>query len=445
MRKYASYISVTLIAGVLSCLASCLSDDDTEATPQCVITAFSVANITTTLVTTASDGSDSTYTRTISGSSIKFSIDQVNGKICSVDSLPSWVDLTRVVPTITYGGNIYARLNADENYYAVTSGSDSIDLSTPMDFLVTASDGVSYRHYTAVIYRASANADSLLWTELDNDLQITEGQKTVVRDGLLHVFGICNGKTMTSTSEDGVQWTDPVALQTAADSIDCSSVMVYREQFYATDGNGKLYSSADGVIWTLATDQPVQTLLACDQTYLYAYDGQGIIATTDLVSWSVNGSVNLDMLPKTDISHTSYATHTNDALTVCVMTGRTDNNTDNAVVWYKVSSENEESNQSWDYITVTEENTCPLPAMEGLTMFHYNDALYAIGGTNEVFYKSADNGITWREVAQYQFPPAGLTAGRHIATAVEGNYICMMQTGDNGKVRVWRGCLNKLQ
>ncbi len=445
MRKYASYILMTLIAGVVSCLTSCLSDDDSEATPQCVITAFSVGNITTTLVTTASDGSDSTYTRTINGSSIKFSIDQVNGKICSVDSLPNWVDLTRVVPTITYGGNIYARLNADENYYAVTSGSDSIDLSTPMDFLVTASDGVSYRHYTAVIYKSSANADSLLWTELDNDLKITEGQKMVECNGLLYVYGICEGKIMTSTSEDGIQWTTPVTLQTTADSIDCSSVMVFKEQFYATDGKGKLYCSTDGVTWALATDQSVQTLLACDPTYLYAYDGQSIIATTDLVNWNVNGSDNLDMLPQTDISHTSYTTHTNDALTVCVMTGRTDNSADNAVVWYKVSSENEESNQTWDYITVTEENTYPLPALEGLNMFHYNDALYAIGGTDNVFYKSVDNGITWREVEQYQFPPTTLKAGKHIATVVVDKHIYMVQTDDSGNVRVWRGCLNKLQ
>lgn len=445
MRKYASYISMMLIAGVVSCLTSCLSDDDIEATPQCYITAFSVANITTTLVTPASDGSDSTYTRTISGSTIKFSIDQVNGKICSVDSLPSWVDLTRVVPTITHGGNIYAKLNADDKYYSVTSGSDSIDLSTPMDFLVMASDGVSFRHYTVVIYKASASADSLLWTELDNNLKITEGQKMVVCNGHLHVFGICNGKTMTSTSENGIQWTDPTPLQTTSDSIDCSSVLAYKERLYATDGNGKLYCSTDGITWTLATDKQVKTLLACDPTYLYAYDGRDIIATTDLVNWSVNSRGNLDMLPQTDISYTSYTTHTNDALTACVMTGRTENNADNAVVWYKVSSDDEESNQTWDYITVTEENTHPLPAMEGLNMFHYNDALYAVGGTNSVFYKSVDNGITWRKVEQYQFPPTALIANKHIATAVDGNNIYMIQTGENGSVRVWRGCLNKLQ
>ncbi len=436
---------MTLIAGMVSCLTSCLSDDDVESTPQCFITAFSVADITTTLVTAASDGSDSTYTRTISGSSIKFNIDQVNGTISSVDSLPEWVDLTRVIPTITYGGNIYARLNADENYYAVTSGSDSIDLSTPMDFLVTASDGVSYRHYTAVIYRAAANADSLLWTELDNDLKITGEQKMVARGGVLHVFGICDGATMTSTSEDGLSWTAPVALQTVADSIDYSSVVVYKQRFYATDGGGKLYGSEDGITWTLATDRTVRTLLACDPTYLYAYDGQSIVATTDLVNWTVNGSSNLDMLPQTDISHDSYTTHTNDALTVCVMTGRTDNSADNAVVWYKVSSEDEESNQTWDYITVTEENSYPLPALEGLSMFHYNDALYAIGGANSVFYKSEDNGITWREVDEYQFPPKELAADRHTATAVDGNRIYMAQTADDGSVRVWRGCLNKLR
>ena len=444
MRKYASYILMALVASVVSCLTACLSDEETESTPQCVITSFSVGDITTTLTTLASDGTDSAYTRTISGSSIKFNIDQVNGRIYSVDSLPSWTNLTRVVPTISCSGTAYARLNADEKFYEVTSGSDSIDLSTPMDFRVVASDGVSYKHYTAVIYRYSANADSLLWSELDADLKIDDAQKAVVDGDMIYLFGQYEGNAAVSMSNDGKQWTAPAAIQSASD-IDLASILAYNGKLYAKGSNNGLYGSEDGIVWALATDKQIQSLLACDANYLYAYDGEKIIATADLNEWTVNGTKNLSMLPQTNLSYASYATRTNSTLSVCVMAGLNAGNAENAVVWYKVSAANDESNQTWDYIEVTEENPYPLAALGNLCMFHYNDALYAFGGSNDVFYKSEDNGITWREVEQYQFPPSSLVADKHVAAAVMDQQIFMIQTDNDGRTKVWRGILNKFQ
>lgn len=426
-------------------VSSCISSDDVEETPQCVITSFSVGDITTTLYTTASDGTDSTYTRTIGGSSIKFNIDQINGHIYSVDSLPSWTNLTRVVPSISCSGTLYAKLNNDDTYYVVTSGSDSIDLSTPMDFLVVATDGVSSRHYTAVIYKYSANADSLLWTPVENNLQLTASQKLVSYNGQLYVFADYEGEQSVSISQDGSIWSDPATLQYTTDSIDLNSIIIFDAKMYATNGNHSIYSSEDGIRWSVASDKPVEYLFASDSVYLYAFDGNKIIATRDLVSWDTCGENNIDKIPERCISAVSYPTRTNQSLYVCVCVGLTDSVQDNAAVWYKVTADEASSNQTWDYITVTAENENPLPALQNLSVLYYDNALYAFGGNNDIFYKSEDNGITWWEVTQYQYLPSDAIAYKPIASAIEGYYIYMIQTDDEGKAKVWKGILNKFR
>lgn len=433
------------MVGLLSSsMYSCISDDDVEQTPECVITGFSVGDITSMLTATASDGTDSTYTRTISGSSIKFNIDQINGRIYSIDSLPSWTNLTRVVPTITYSGTVYARLNADSVYYSITSGSDSIDLSTPMDFLVTATDGVSKKHYSVAIHRYSANADSLLWSPISNNLKLTGNQKLIVANEKLYVFANASETPSMSVSTDGITWSEPTALKTVANKIDCQSILTFNGRFYALDSDGKIYTSEDAEVWTIASETVVKSLPASDKTYLYAYDGEKIIATKDLMNWEINGTDDIDMFPETCLSSQTYNTRTNSDLQVDVLAGLTRNNTTDAVIWYKVSSSEASSNQQWDYITVTDENPYPLPALSNLKMFHYNDVLYAIGGDNNAFYKSEDNGITWRKVTQYQFPPVSLVADKNVAVSVQGNFIWIIQTDSNGEVKIWKGIINKL-
>ena len=128
-----------------------------------------------------------------------------------------------------------------------------------------------------------------------------------------------------------------------------------------------------------------------------------------------------------------------------VMAGVTSQNVDNAVVCYKIAAKEQASNQQWDYITVSSENQYPLPALNNLAIFHYNDALYALGGDNKTFYKSDDNGITWRQVTEYQFPPTSLKANKPVSIAVSGDHIIMIQVGDEGTATMWKGKINKLK
>ena len=447
MRKYISIISFIIICFVLVFVSSCIKDDEVENSPTCVITSIAVNDITTYLTTKASDGTDSLYTRTISGSNVKFNIDQVNGRIYSIDSLPSWTNLKRVVASFSYVGELYAMWGADSTYYPISNGKDSLDLSTPLDLLVIATDGISSKHYTAVIYRYTANADSLLWTEPDYfDFQPTSNPKLIAANDQLYLFADQNGKpSMSYRDVDSSLWHSYPELTTTATHLNCQSVQYYNGKFYALDTDGTIYASTDGITWDAASTRTVQKLLAADRFFLYAFDGSQIIATTDLNTWTANGSRHLDMLPEQFITSTAYNTRTNSSLQVNVMAGVTSQNVDNAVVWYKIAAKEQASNQQWDYITVSSENQYPLPALNNLAIFHYNDALYALGGDNKTFYKSDDNGITWRQVTEYQFPPTSLKANKPVSIAVSGDHIIMIQVGDEGTATMWKGKINKLK
>ena len=79
-------------------------------------------------------------------------------------------------------------------------------------------------------------------------------------------------------------------------------------------------------------------------------------------------------------------------------------------------------------------------------MFHYNNHLYALGLSTDgsgyqTFYRSDDNGITWREVTSLFMPPMSLRGTNEpISICVSGGNIWMVQSGN----KVWRGRLSSL-
>ena len=447
MRIYITVITFAITCLSLMFVSSCIKDEEEVHTPTCAITSMSVNDITSYLTTKASDGTDSIYTRTISGRYIKFNIDQVNGRIYSIDSLPNWANLKRVVASFSYTGVLYAKWSGDGNYYPISNGKDSLDLSTPLDLMVVASDGVSSKHYTAVIYRYTANADSMLWAAPINlNIQPTSSPKLISANGQLYIFTDIAGKpTVSYGMADGSAWFTKAELTTPATHLDCQSVQYFNGKFYALDVDGTIYASTDGTTWDVASAQKVVRLLTADRFYLYAFDGTQILATTDLNTWTTNGRRYMNLLPSQFISSAAYNTHTNDNLQVDVLTGVCSQESSQAVVWYKIAAKEQSSNQQWDCMSMTANNPYPLPALNNLTIFHYNDALYALGGSNKQFYKSEDNGITWKEVTEYQFPPSGLIPDKHVSVAVSNEHVIMVQTNSEGGVTMWKGKINKLK
>lgn len=450
MKKIFLMMMAAMLAGVLA--VSCF-DDDTINSPLAVITSFAVDDIETEFVVLASDSTDSTYTLTIDGDDIYFQIDQVNNRIYSVDSIVYWADITRVVPIIGYSGYLYIRTGDDTIAYAFTSGSDSVDFTQKVEFIVLAYDGSDAKTYTAELYQAVTLEDSVYWVEQKKTGLELEGDHRLVSLGdTLFLFADNNGEptvTWSATADSTLSWTEPTVIEGA--TIDFESVTVFGDALYALDATGTLYrstASSGGAIWEQASQTPLMRLLCADNTYLYAYDGGQIVRSSDLQTWTPNGSADLDCLPNRRIHYCSYDFRTNEALENVVMLGLSDGVDDYAAAWFKVSSSDEELDQDWGYISITGDNDYGMAKLESLCMVRFNGVLYAFGYDAEAaetvdglgyetVYKSNDNGVTWHEMdGKISLPEALNKAdGAAIDAAVANGLLWIVQDGG----RVWRG------
>lgn len=443
MNKILNFITLFLAVAASVSVVSCLDDDTIATSPQCVIASFSVDDISTSITTKKSDGEDTTYTRVIDGDEVYFNIDQVNNRISSVDSLPSWTDLSRVVPTVSYAGYIYCQQHDDSLFYSFTSGSDSVDFTQPVRFMLVSTDGHDSRIYTAQIFLSQQDADSLYWTQLSNTQLPAMGEHRLLSfGGKLFAFCDTNGGCAvcvgTPTSGNAIAWSGLTEIEGAA-TPESQTVCTFQDAFLALDATGHLLRSADGYSWSQVGESTYSSLLCGDNNWVYATNDTALIASNDLESWQVAGDAELALLPNAPVQSATYTTNTNPELDHVVMLGLSAQDAENAVAWYKVSSSDPELDQSWAYIRITDDNSYAMPSLDGLRMVRYADALYAFGSPYDTFYRSKDNGVTWHPLSSSALPPTSLRGddSAKASLAVLNGYI-WITTGDG---RMWRGSM----
>ena len=438
---YGLLLSLAVMAALAT---SCMKDEDEIlSSPECVITKFTVGDIDTEVSIKLASGKDTIVTRTIGGSSVAFNIDQINNKIYSVDSLPSWVDISGVIPTVNSTGYVYIKEGDETDFHQFASGTDSVDFTKPVKFLVIATDGVSTKEYTAQIFKKDSEADSLAWKSVEGaDLQLEGAHRTLTLADRIYVFSESEGQAVVTSSSflsEGASWRKPAQLTCEQGSVDWNSVVAYNGYLYALNTEGHICRSTNderGETWSVVSDRVFARLLGTDELYLYACDESGIWGSADLQNWAECGSSDLDMLPETNIATVSYVSKTNSAMRNAVMCGLTSANSDNAVVWYKVSSANESINQKWNYVQVAADNVYACPKLDNLSIICHNAEMYAIGGNNAGIYVSADNGISWHLQTKKKLLPAEVTGQSTPASMVAGNgYLWLIQSGG----KVWRG------
>ncbi len=422
-------------------VSSCIKEDDIETSPLCYITDFSVGDINTDITMKLANGNDTIITKTIGGEEIYFNINQVQKTIWSVDSLPNWVDLTKVIPTVSSSGYVFIKESGDETFMPFNNGVDTVDFTKPVDFMVMATDGISTKTYTAQIFQHEDETDSLVWNKVSGtDLTLEGKHRTLLLGDRIYVFAESNGSpSVTSSSflSEGASWRKVAVLP---EGIDWQSITVFNNKMYAINAEGNICSSTNderGETWNVVSDQKFTRLLAADNLYLYAYDGEKIMGTTDLQNWIVCGNSDLNMLPEGSVTSMSYQTKTNTSLYTAVMGGVNANNSDYAVMWYKISSLDESTNQLWSYIQVTADNPYGLPALDNLSMVHHDRTLMAIGGDYKGIYSSKDNGITWRLQTTNKLLPKDMPKDVPASMVIGNGYLWIIQSGGN----VWRGKL----
>lgn len=448
MTKITKVICGLLAAMTL--LASCMKDSDSSSTlyNDTAITAFSLGTLNRYLHTTSSTGADSIYKETVTGSDYKFSIDQATHRIFNTDSLPVGTDVKHVITYVTSlnNGSVYVK-SAISDSVMYHSSTDSLDFSVPRVFLVAASDGSGYEEYDVQVNVHQEEGEQFVWKAHANcgDIAALEAAKAVMIDEELFVYGVKEGKTVGYKTTDGERWT---TLSELDDKTAYRSMIVFDRKLY-TLVNGSLKCSEDGATWSVVKENvEVSQLVACNSGELYGLSADGVILFSEDggETWKEDQfDEDVTWLPQEEIAYACLPVQMTYGAEQIVLAGISSAVPSIDSVWRKISEHDVQSQEDWwVYIDRSDNNRFALPQLKNLVMMPYGDGILAWGVENGEFssiYQSRDNGIVWKENANYKLPVDFNGSTDSFAASTDGREIWLV-SGETGEV--WQGHLNKV-
>lgn len=461
--KFAAF---TLLLATVFLMASCLeSDNDYTYTDDCAISSFSVTTAKQNTFVKTSDGlRDSLVVKELTLSNYKFYIDQINGKIYNPDSLPCGVDAKKLLCSVSNssaGLVVIKKEKSDSLDYF--SSTDSLDFSVDREVQVVSNSGLSVKKYTVHVNVHKEQADSFAWhaTPICAELKNLQGIKTAAVNGKLLLLGTDGNNTLVYAN-NGTQWTKcetNLGHNLAADAY--KSLVTKDDYAYISDG-GNIVRTNDGKTWNImgeATD--VTRLVAASRYSLYGYatDGRLMTSKDNGATWTVAEiDDELSLMPYGETTYASveiegYA-KTDRVMLFGTRDAATYPNDKHLTIWGKIDEAAANSeNQPWAYYGVSADNKHAAPLLSGISAVAYDGGVYMMGqeeGKAPKFYKSLDNGITWREDTATVMLPTNfnenatnaITAKCTYALTVDKNKSLWLVNASNGMT--WRGRINRL-
>ena len=435
---------------VVLLMASCMKSKDNESGTlynDTAITAFSLGTLNRYLHTISSTGEDSIYKVTVTGSDYKFSIDQENHRIFNADSLPVGTDVKHVVCSVASLNNgtvFYKSLVSDTIYYH--SSTDSIDFSSPRQFLVFASNGNDHEEYTIEVNVHQEEGEQFIWMRhADNaDIAALEKMKAVTIDDRLYVYGVKAGKTLGYTTTDGESWT---ALTELDDENAYRNLFTLKGDLF-TLVNGALKRSKDGITWDFMMDAaPVKQLIATSKIELYGLSEDGKILISRVGDPWEEDLLDSDAawLPTEELAAVCFPVKVTYYADYIILAGISSAFADTDAVWRKIVEYDLQGlEDKWIYMDRTDHNRFALPQLKDLVMMVYDDGILAWGvkdGDFSPIYQSRDNGLIWKEQSTYKLPIDFTGSTLSFTAATDGSEIWLV-SGESGEV--WQGHLNRL-
>lgn len=440
-----------------ACIAtSCLDNDvvEYEYSSNASITGFSIVDSIVTQYETVIDGKDTTLSTAVIGTDYPFVIDQNEGLIYNMDSLPMGTDISKVVVNITadtYG--IYIVAESD----SLWEEGDSLNFENPIYFKVIAETGVFGRRYKAQINVHQQDPDVLVWEKVENNINPNiQAQKAIYFNGSIYVFTEQGSQTAVTMTNDpkGKTWTALTEIDIPA-KADYTSAMAWGKQLYIL-AEKKLYTSSNGINWDeVETETSISKLLSNVYTEstqkLFAISADNYyIESEDGINW-VQHKTMPNEFPIKNISSVTYTLDTNSKIHRSVLIGENNIATDTTtIVWTKLNSEKE-----WIGLTF-DNNTHACPKFKNSSLIHYNNKLYTFGGPGQYYekldafdalYESNDNGISWQKSSEKEIFPEEFKNLYHKAN---GNYSCVIDENQfiwiiwSQSGEIWKGRINKL-
>lgn len=402
---------------------------------------------------------------------VKFTIDQLNGEIFNMDSLPYGTLLKKAICKITYVsesavGGLKVMQEAS-NDTIDWNGTDSLDFSKPVKFLVTAYDGVTTKLYTSRVNTHQLNPDTLEWSLFATQItgQTMREQKVIPvtyneRD-CYFLYAQPAGLNLPyrlfySEVSDMKSWKE-LTLEglDVANEIIFSQLTEYEGMFYLPSANGTLYGSSSGISWTPVAEAPYVSYILGDvkeggrQTSALA----AIVKDNDVLKfaardnkgiWTTGEDVPANF-PLIGFGKENYTSYYNSYL--MVVGGKT--------------KDNQLTNYSWGTIDgthwalLTDEDSNYFGKREGVMVTTYDDKIYLFGGIDAAgkaykdIYETIDKGLTWSLVdSMIIFPPTYRERGYASIVVDKEKYINIfggkMTSNGNVMQEIWRGRINRL-
>ena len=424
MRQIKTIFMLLVVAiGVTSCLNS--SSSEATLYGEAAITSFNLGNVTRYVHKTI-NGKDSLVKTTLSATTYKFTIDQIQHQIYNTDSLPIGTDVSRALCVIGSRNNstVFFVDKTDENILRPYSSLDSVDFSTPRKLEVWSSDMKGHTDYTVKVNVHGQDGSLFVW------------QKMPVSEVLAQLKDV-----------EAHYWAGTMYLEGRMGDM---------TQIYRVDDKGLVMMDEEttGKLlppgmkrWIGSTSQEVYGL-SDDNDLMVSLDG-GVTWESDILD------DDRHLLPVQDIAFVSYplyyATNTEYALLVGNRSVGDFPDDKTAMVWRKIVDNDEYTPEGfWSYLEPA--GDMALPRMAHMSLVAYDDGILAIGGEDisegvfsapyAQFYQSRDDGITWKYNQSYQLPDGFDENATSVGMAVDDDDYLWLFCGGTGQV--WRGRLNKL-
>ncbi len=460
MRKHIQKLLLVLLTMPFA-LTSCMEDSEERVySDKCYISSFSLGGLTRRNYTKTSQGEDSIFTTTFSGSAFTMTIDQRNLTIENLDSLPIRTRLDKVTTSAAFEGAMVWRKvnyeNLEDTMWHSYNSSDSLDLTEPIHLCVVAENLVSKRIYTLKINVHQQVGDSTTWDNLGPVAALSglQARKVVAWNGQLVVLGVNESGAVTCVQHAlGTQGEWSAKSTTGAENADVESLQQIGDCLYLSTTDGKVIESTNATDWTPASFPTLAglRLVAASDGYLYALAG-GQLYSSNGETWDVEQlDDDASLLPTMQVN-SAYYYMANGRPRLMLFGARTASDKQ-TTIWAKSWEQGLETQTKWIYYTPNEADKYRLPMMENLCVVPYDNGLQALGGRSmdgrfaalETILHSRDHGITWKTyenddmVVDSHLSDAARTARYIVAAVDEDNFLWVLVDE-----QVWRGRINRL-
>ena len=362
-----------------------------------------------TETTSSSTGNDTIIKTTFTGSNYPLSIDHLNCSIYNLTALPVGTDLKHVVFSLTTkNGGMTGIKSLTSDSIQWHNSTDSIDFSEPRVLRVYALDGSGSRDYTVTLTASETAGIDFEWKKV--------GEESAWAD-----------------------WDDETRLVSFRDTVYAMTghVVVKDSVAYALE-NGELRCSENLHDWRTVSDaSQLSMLFGCGTKELFAIGTDGLVKHSEDngLTWTDELlDTDVDLFPTANVASVAWNYRTSDSTDYVLVAGFHPVDTDRMAVWRKVSQYGGiGKGGTWVYMPIDDVNPYMLPREAGLSLAYYNNKVLAVSDGKNML-ESRDQGITWKNSADYALPE-DLTGARIRMSANDETGIWILT--DSGQL--WHG------